>query len=146
MGKIFFPADTPFGTKPTEADYVKVPLILEDEDVEPYWIIPKGQPVLIEIAETINLDDTIQIESDGIYGGPVLGYAVGRSSLHRIGVIVHGSYWDFGYQGKGRLMVIPMAADLLLRKGDRFASIAFFPANHSQSNYAGSYKGEGIKV
>lgn len=146
VGKIFFPADTPFGIKPTEQDYIKMPLILEDEDVKPYWVISRGQPVLIEISEIINLKGEVQqtTQKDD-YLGPVFGYAVGRSSLHRIGVIVHGSWWDWNYSGRGRLMLIPMAADLLLRKGDRFASIAFFPANTSEKNYEGSYQGEGIK-
>jgi deoxycytidine triphosphate deaminase len=136
VGKIFFPVDLPFGEKPTEEDYVKMPLILEDEDVEPYWIIPKGEPVLIEIAEIVDLS----------LKGPFTGYAVGRSSMHRIGVIVHGAYWDFGYKGRGKLLVIPMASDLLLRKGDRFAQIAFWPANHNGTSYSGNYQGEGIKI
>ena len=147
VGKIFYPLDLPFGAKPTDMDYEKMPLILEDEDVDPYWIIPKGQPVLIEIAEIINLSgDVTRTTQETDYLGPVFGYAVGRSSLHRIGVLSYGSWWDWKYSGRGKLLVIPMAADLLIKKGDRFASIAFFSANLSDNDYKGTYQGEGLKV
>ena len=154
VGKVFYPLDLPFGTKPTDMDYEKIPLILEDEDVEPYWVIEKGQPVLIEIAETINLDSEHgfavgEFLPDGTIEStrfPTIGYAVGRSSMLRIGAVVHGAFWDWGYVGKGKLLVIPMAADLLLRKGDRFAQIAFWPANTNDKQYNGSHQNEGVKV
>ncbi|MFA5696692.1 MAG: hypothetical protein WC917_04625 [Bacilli bacterium] len=136
VGGIYHVLDLPFGTKPKDSDYEKIPMILEDEDVDPYWIIPVGVPVLIEIAETINLKGDI----------PVLGYAVGRSSMHRIGVTVVGSYWDNWYKGKGKLLVVPMAQDLLIKKGDRFAQIAFWPACSTDGKeYNGTYQGEGLK-
>lgn len=147
VGKIYLPIDLPFGEKPTEQDYVKMPLILEDEDVEPYWVISKGQPVLVEIAETINLSgDVTKTSNPNDYLGPLIGYAVGRSSLLRIGVLLSGAFWDNSYVGKGKLLVIPMYQDLLLKKGMRFAQIAFWPANTSDKQYNGSYQKEGLKV
>jgi len=138
VGGIYKVLDLPFGTKPKDSDYEKIPMILEDEDVDPYWIVPVSMPVLIEIGETVNLNKDNP--------SPLFGYAVGRSSMHRIGVIVYGSYWDNGYVGKGKLLVIPMAQDLLIKKGDRFAQIAFWPANQSNKNYNGTYQNEGVKT
>jgi deoxycytidine triphosphate deaminase len=154
VGGIYHVLDLPFGTKPKDSDYQKIPMILEDEYVEPYWIIPVGVPVLIEIGETINLKGDVFSDTDTtkinvpemVVKTPVLGYAVGRSSMLRIGVVVHGAYWDWNYRGKGKLLVIPMAQDLLIKKGDRFAQIAFWPACSTDGKeYNGTYQDEGIK-
>jgi deoxycytidine triphosphate deaminase len=154
VGGIYHVLDLPFGTKPKDSDYEKIPMILEDEDVDPYWIIPVGVPVLIEIGEIVNLKEEISSTTDTtkkntpelVIKPPVIGYAVGRSSMQRIGVIVHGAYWDNGYVGKGKLLVIPMAQDLLIKKGDRFAQIAFWPACSTDGKeYNGTYQGEGLK-
>ncbi|MCX8195630.1 MAG: deoxyuridine 5'-triphosphate nucleotidohydrolase [Acidilobaceae archaeon] len=73
-----------------------------------------------------------------------LGLVFPRSSLIRMGAVVHGAVWDPGYRGRGEGLLV-VHNELLLERGARVAQIVFLKLTESpKSLYSGVYQGEGL--
>ena len=76
----------------------------------------------------------------------VVGIALPRSSLLRMGASVETAYWDAGYHGRGEsLLVVHNSAGLRLKRGARMVQIAFLRLGAPpERGYEGQYLGENV--
>jgi len=67
-----------------------------------------------------------------------------RSSLLRRGMTVHTAFWDFGYRGRGMLLVENTIRQDIIQ-GFRFAQIVFYLSQPTEYFYKGTYQGENLQ-
>ncbi|MCS7106759.1 MAG: deoxyuridine 5'-triphosphate nucleotidohydrolase [Acidilobaceae archaeon] len=73
-----------------------------------------------------------------------VGLIFPRSSLLRMGAVLHGAVWDPGYNGRGEGLLVAHKR-IALEKGVRIAQIVFFKLiERAEKLYSGAYQGENL--
>ena len=107
--------------------------------------IPKGEK--LDFSDKLHLEpgsyritygETITIPEN------VVGIALPRSSLTRMGGTIISALWDPGYRGRGQgLLVVFNQHGIVLHKGARIAQL-FFIKGESSGKYSGRFQNENL--
>ena len=106
------------------------PLGLKQLDDSLGWIVPPGG-YLVRYCETVKIPPK------------AIGLVFPRSSLMRMGAMIHTAVWDSGYNGQGLgLLTVFNPCSIKIQQEARIAQLIFLPAASNTMKYEGVYQGE----
>jgi dUTP pyrophosphatase len=106
--------------------------LVTDFSADPSKLLSEGN-YLITFNETVSIPDDC------------MGFAVPRSTLLRMGATMETAFWDAGYTGKSKaLLVVYNTHGILVHENAKLAQIAFIKiGKKAEKLYRGAYQNEG---
>ena len=138
---IYYVLNKDVNDKVFDKDYLPMQIFEERTNGGPtkyYWEIWPNQAVLFEIGIVdLTKENTRK---------PMVGYVLPKSRFSRCGFIIHSALFDFGYKGRGKVLVInhgPRSHKIY--KDMYFGQMIFMESKNGNMVYNGSHQGEGLK-
>jgi len=97
-----------------------------------------SEPIILDnlASRNVLLNEIVKLSKD------TYAMLYGRSSFNRKGVLIRGSVYDPGYEGKVGCTIYNLSGEVLvIHKNERICQILFFKANPA-SEYQGQYQKE----
>ena len=103
-----------------------------------YWELWPGQAVLFELGP-VDLFVTYPEYN-------VNALVLPKSRFLRCGITVDSAFWDCGYRGRGKVLVINHSQKIhKIYKNMYFGQMIFFESQKGDMVYSGTHQGEGLK-
>ncbi len=118
-------------------------LTRQGKELPPVRPVRQSRPEVYELgsgAYRIRFLDVVSVPPDAV------GMCFPRSTLLRMGVLLHCAVWDPGYRGRGEaLMVVVNPHGARIERGARVAQLVLIRLESRPPKlYSGSYQGEGL--